>query len=154
MSNLIEPILTSKYGLFGSTKIRFYSLLSPIQGSSYKESDFLHYLFRPVVDVVLLPLFLFDAAVCLINSLVSFLAAIHLWVSSPSAKAFHDKTAVRGNAREQLEQAKENFCNTVSAIVAAFINPILSILSLLSRVLASIGRAVVDLCKDSGNYRL
>lgn len=155
MAKIINPVLVSKYGLFGSTKVRFYSLLSPIQETKNKHSDFMHYLARSFIDVAALPVFLFDAAVSLVNTLASLLTAIHLWASGTSPKFGHDKNEakmIKGSAREQAEETMQQFFYAVAAVVAAFVNPVLSILELITRPVASVAHAVADLCRDNGNY--
>lgn len=155
MAKIINPVLVSQYGLFGSTKVRFYSLLSPIQETKNKHSDFMHYLARPFIDVAVLPVFLFDAAVALVNTLASLLTAIHFWASGTSPKFGHDKNEakmIKANAREQAEEAKQQLFSIISAVVAAFVNPVLSILELITRPIASVVHVVADLCRDNGNY--
>jgi hypothetical protein len=144
MAKIINPILVNKYGLFASTKARGYSLFSPIQSTSYKDSDFWKFITRPVIDIVLLPVFLFDAALCLVNCALSLLATIHLWTSDSSGQFHVEKTS----ASREWHETKENFMHAVSAVVAAFINPVLSILALITRPLSSVVYLVGDLCCD------
>lgn len=155
MAKIINPVLVSQYGLFGSTTQRFDSLISSIQETRKKHSDFMHYLARPFIDVAVLPVFLFDAAVALVNTLASLLTATHLWASSNSLKFGYDKEelhAIKGNARAQAKEAKQQFFYAVAAVVAAFVNPVLSILELITRPIASVVHVVADLCRDNGNY--
>lgn len=153
MSNdVIHPSLVTEYGIFSSTKIRFNALLSPIQSRSYKRSDFLIYAGRPVMDVIAAPSFLLDAVISAFNCVTSLIAAGQLWASSVSPKGFQsDETLSAANNR--WEHTKEHFCYCVSALAAAIINPLLSIVGLFTRPVSSLVHAVVDLCADSGNYR-
>lgn len=156
MAKIISPVLVAQYGFFGSTTLRFNSLFSALQETEKKHSDFMHYFARPFIDIVALPVFLFDAAVSLVNTLASLLRALHLWASATSAKFGHDRSAARaikGDAHEQADEAKRQFIYAVSAVVAAFINPLLSILELITRPVASVVHVVADLCLDNRNYR-
>lgn len=156
MAKIINPVLVAQYGFFGSTTLRFNSLFSAIHDTEKKHSDFLHYLVRPFIDVAALPVFLFDAAVSLVNTLASLLTAMHLWASGTSPKFGHDRNeakAIRGNARDHVDEARAQFVYAVSAVVAAFINPVLSILELITRPVASVVHVVSDLCRDNRNYR-
>lgn len=150
-SNVINPGLVTEYGVFRSTAKRFNALLSPIQETSYKHADLGHYLVRPVIDVIAAPFFLFDAVVSAFNGVVSLVASAQLWASSVSSKKDYDDKM--GRAKARWCDAKEDFYDAVSAIVAAFVNPLLSILAWITRPIASIGHAVVELCADRGNYR-
>ncbi len=151
MAKIIKPVVISNYRFFESTSVRFFSLFSPIQGSSKKESDFLHYLARPIIDIVMIPVFLFDALVSIVNCVSSILAAAHLWSTSVSKKGLDDK---KSSAKSELSEAKTYFLEGVSAITAAIINPVLTIVALVTRLLASIVHLGIDLCRDDQNYKL
>ncbi|MDR3501487.1 MAG: hypothetical protein P4L79_02795 [Legionella sp.] len=150
--NVIHPSLVTEYGMFGSTKIRFNALLSPIQSRSYKHSDFLIYAGRPIMDLIAAPSFLLDAVISAFNCVTSLIAVGQLWSSSVSPRGFPSEDPL-SRARTRWEHTKEHFCNCVSALFAAIINPLLSIGGLFTRPLSSLVHAVADLCADSGNYR-
>ncbi len=150
---VIHPTLVTEYGMFSSTKIRFNALLSPIQSRPYKHSDFLIYTGRPIMDLIAAPSFLLDAAISALNCLTSLIAAGQLWASSVSPKGFQtDHPTSRAITR--WEHAKEHFCHCVSALFAAILNPLLSIVGIFTRPVSSLVHAVADLCTDSGNYRI
>jgi hypothetical protein len=137
--------------MFGSTKIRFNALLSPIQKRSYKNSDFLIYAGRPVMDLIAIPSFLLDAVISAFNCVTSLIAAGQLWSSSVSPRGLSEDYPLSA-ARERWNDTKQHFCDCLSALVAAIINPLLSIVGLVTRPVSSLVHAVADLCADRGNY--
>ncbi|MFJ1268086.1 hypothetical protein ACD661_05925 [Legionella lytica] len=148
--DVLNPSLVTKYGMFGSTKIRFNALLSPIQARSYKDSDFLIYAGRPVMDLLASPSFLLDAVISAFNCVNSLIATGQLWSSSISRKGTHDSRL--SEAKDSWEHTKQHFCNCVSALFAAILNPLLSLVGLVTRPVGSLVNAVADLCYDRGNY--
>jgi uncharacterized membrane protein YvlD (DUF360 family) len=135
MTMVLQPLLVSKYGMFESTKNRFEFLWEPIQRTSYKSSDLFKFFTRPIIDVISMPIFAYDCAVSLVNCLVSFLNAVHLWTCNR-----------QGKAHTELDVAGQHLKAAISAVVALFVNPIVSILSLITRPLASAVALVGDLC--------
>ncbi len=138
--------------MFGSTKLRFNALLSPIQSRDYKHSDFLIYAGRPIMDLIAVPSFLLDAVISAFNCVSSVIAAGQLWSSSVSPRGLQSDAPL-SRARTRWEHSKEYFYNCVSALVAAIINPLLSIIGLFTRPVASVVHMVADLCADSANYK-
>ncbi|MFT4059965.1 MAG: hypothetical protein QM652_10505 [Legionella sp.] len=152
MSAILAPLLTHKYSFFGSTKINLNLLFTPIQRRYYKDNcDFLEFISRPFIDIVNMPIFAYDTAVSLVNGLVSSLNGLHLWAykNDPDYDGYSNADPER-----EFDDAAKHFTTAVSAVVALFLNPIISILSLITRPVTSAITAVGDLCgyKSAGLY--
>lgn len=124
--------------------------MSPIQSRFYKHSDFFIYAGRPVIDLIAIPSFLLDAVVSAFNCVTSLIAAAHHWSSSVSPRLHRDDTF--SDASERWGHTKAHFYHCVSALFAAVLNPLLSLVGLVTRPVASLVHAVADLCTDRGNY--
>ncbi|CEK10359.1 hypothetical protein [Legionella hackeliae] len=149
MAKIIKPIFAED-DVFVSTRNRFFTVFKPIQstrGTKYinrKDSDFFSYLLNPVIDIVLAPVFLLDILIDVTNLVLSLVKAAYRWShNQQSTESFFDL-----RTRGELSEAKDHFLYAISALFSAVINPILSILSLGTRPIASIVKAIADGCEE------
>ncbi|WED41778.1 hypothetical protein [Legionella cardiaca] len=81
MAKLIRPIFHEEASRLRTTVQRGLTMFRPIQETEHKASDFAGYLLNPIIDIVLMPAFVVDTAIHLVNSLVSLLNAAYIWSS-------------------------------------------------------------------------
>lgn len=142
MAKLLNPVLTNT-DPFESTKYRFKSLFLPIQQikEKNKKSDFLAFVTTPLLDYFVLDtLFVLDTSIRTLNALVSLLKAAYLWTLNQQGS----KQIIDSETEKELRDADENLNYILSNLVAQIFNSILSTISLLTRPIASIAKAVAD----------
>ena len=134
--------------IFIPLRERASSLVRPLQtctipdwdGDEIKaSSDFLSYALRPVIDLFMMPIFLLDTVANLINCFVSLLKTAFMWTTLQKYKG--DKKNDNGIDSAIMEEWGDTtfyFYNAIASLASAGINPLLSIISLLTRPLASI----------------
>ena len=150
MPQVINPIFeTTRSNPFASTKHRFFTMFTPIQACSYhdvfgntkqKQSDFTAYFINPLVDSFLEPMFAIDAAIHMLNAIVSANKALYLWSMTQQNTEHLIDTATS----EELNFAISSICRSFSADIAQGFNLIFSLLSLFTRPIASAVQLAID----------
>ncbi|WP_157698210.1 hypothetical protein [Legionella clemsonensis] len=148
MATIIQSIFEDEG--FTPIRNRFFTVFKPIQSVRKlggKHSDFLAYLLNPVIDIVLIPAFLIDIAIDVTNMVISLIKAFHYWSHNQqrTSRLFDEET------QGELGDVKEHFLNAVAALFSAVLNPIFSLLSLFTRPVASVVKAVADACNESSS---
>ena len=136
MTIVINPFLeTSSRDYFESTKHRFFSMARPVQQTSKKESDVMAYIATPIIDIFILePIFVFEAAIHLLNATASLARAVYLWtLNQQTTASFYDEGTIA-----EIKDAHSSIIHASSALVAQNLNAVLSLLSLVTRPVASI----------------
>ncbi|KTD18948.1 hypothetical protein [Legionella jordanis] len=144
MATVVKPILRNSEGTFFSPSKRLVNLVTPIQATDRKFSDFFAYVLNPIIDVGLAPVHLVDVVISLLNSVASLANAFRLWSEGQqqSARLLDERTT------GELKEAGAHFLQAVSSLISALINPILSTLALATRPVASLVKAVADACDE------
>lgn len=152
MAKILKPVLPREENAFYTTKNHFYNLFKPIQSTGSKQSDLTAYLFTPVIDVVLLPFYLLDAAIELCNTVVSLAYAFETWTHNQQSS----RNVLDSATKSEFNTTGTHFVNAVSLVLAALINPLLSILAWLTRPIASVVQAISDGIEHSSqaSYRV
>ena len=118
-----------------STMHRFSLMFTPVQKTHQKESDLGAYLLNPIIDAVILePVFALDAAIEMLNAVASLAHACYLWTMTQQQR----EELVDGDVKYELNEAYQHFINSGSASIAELLNATLSILSLVTRPIASL----------------
>jgi hypothetical protein len=145
MTVIINPIFNEQVH-FESTINRFRSMFRPIQGTEYKNSDFCSYILSPVIDVfVLEPMYALEIAIHLLNATASLLKAAYLWVLNQQ----NTDSLVDLQTDAELTIAFSQTMHALSASVAETFNSVFSILSLVTRPIASLIHACsIDAAPD------
>ncbi|WP_367605883.1 hypothetical protein [Legionella sp. W05-934-2] len=141
MTTIIRPFIEqSNSDYFKTTTHRFNNLFTPIQSTSWKQSDLTAYVATPLIDTfVLEPIFAIDSSIHLLNAAASFVKALHLWTMNQQ-----DTTKlIDWETSRELGIAWSHFEGCVSALVANTLNAILSIIALLTRPIASLVQAIL-----------
>ncbi|KTC81320.1 hypothetical protein [Legionella brunensis] len=160
MAEILHTVFTSENNIFLSKekgsfvgpKNRFFTVFKPIQSTNYKYSDFTSYLLNPVIDVCLAPVFLLDVLISVTNTLASLLKAFHIWSHNQQSTS----GLIDGHTKNELGEAGQHFLTAISALISAVINPLLSLISLVTRPIASIVKGFADALDEcsSASHRI
>lgn len=146
---VLNPIFEKKReDLFKSTEIRFFSLLKPVQETSYKYSDYFAYALTPLIDLFLLePLYTVNASIHFINATSALATALYLWTNNQQKYS----SLIDLETRKALGEAGDHALHGISNLVAQTLNTIISLIALFTRCFASIMYATtqVDLYTQS-----
>ena len=124
---------------FEITKHRFNSLFTPIQKTRTKQSDFVLYITAPLMDrYIFVTYFALDLAINLINGIASLLKACYIWTLNQQQSG---QLIDRGTWGE-LKNAYGYFKMAASDVFAPLLNIMLSVLSLATRLVASLVYAI------------
>lgn len=133
MTTLIRQI--NRDEPLASTMHRFSLMFTPIQKTHQKESDLGAYLLNPIIDAAILePAFALDAAIEMFNAIASLAHACYLWTMTQQQR----DELVDGDVKYELNEAYQHLVNSGSASIAELFNATLSILSLVTRPIASV----------------
>ncbi|WP_058534329.1 hypothetical protein [Legionella saoudiensis] len=154
MPQIIKPIFeTTKEELFTSTKHRFFTMFTPIQECTYvdilgnvnkKESDLMAFLGTPVIDSYLETMFAIDSIIHLINAICSASKAMYLW----SLKQQQTTSLIDDASKEEFDLAISSLALSVSADIAQSLNLLFSLVSLITRPIASAVQLGVEAAMD------
>lgn len=149
MRPIIQPIF-QKHTFFDSTIHRAGMLVTPIQKTSHKESDFLAYALTPFIDSALEAAFALDAMIHLLNATAAFYNVLYEWTMNQS----QTPDMVDDDSYQAFEEGMCHLTQAASAIVAQTLNTILSILAWITRPFASVDEVLAnDNDKDAMSYR-
>ncbi|RUR06396.1 hypothetical protein [Legionella sp. km772] len=139
MAKILNPILVRDP--LESTAHRLHSMFQPIQKTKHKKSDYVAYVGTPLLDYFVLDaIFAIDVSIRLVNALASLLKAAYVWtLNQQKSDSLIDKETSR-----ELDEFSENVSHIGSAIIAQFMNILLSTVSLVTRPIASIVELVSE----------
>lgn len=140
MTRIIYPIFEAGDNYFKITKHRFFATLTPIQKTKEKQSDFAAYLAAPLMDAFILePLYTLEVAIHLLNAIASLGRACYVW----TMKQQKSQSLIDEKTSKEMGDAVSHIGHALSGLVAQTLNTLLSVLSLITRPLASIAHAIV-----------
>ncbi|CEK10358.1 hypothetical protein [Legionella hackeliae] len=142
MTKVIKPIWSREEDIFKSTKQHFLTMFQPVQETKRKESDVAAYFLSPVVDTLVIPALLLDTAIHLMNALITLLKAGRDWASEQTV----NHKLLPNSTKRDLEQSLDYFLEAVASFVEV-INPIFSVISLVTRPFASAIQGISNACE-------
>lgn len=147
MTTLLNPIITKSDSIIDETTYhRFNLMFTPIQKTDSKEADFSSYALNPLIDFFILEtVFAIDMCISLLNAFASVAKACYLWTESQQKSP----ELLDDNVHKELEDLMIHAKTFCASYIASSVNTTLSMISLLTRPLASLASMLCDLSTES-----